>query len=130
MKRSKIGKIIIPAGVDVWPHELESAKVLIRYGHVVEFVKAIDQKGKQTADCMLDGVIWEMKAPRASNLKTVERNLKRGKWQSCRIVFDSRRMKHIPDRAIERELRRCFAEIIEIKIIKFINRHGRVIDIC
>lgn len=130
MKRSRIGKIIIPVGVDVWPHELESAKVLIRYGHVVEFMKAINQRSKQTADCMLDGIIWEMKAPKASNLKAVERNLKRGKWQSCRIVFDSRRMKHVPDKAIERELRRRFTEINGIKEIKFINRHGQVIDIC
>ena len=124
-----VGKIIIPDGVDVWPHELESAKVLIRYGHIVEFLKAIDQKGKQTADCLIDGSTLEMKAPTASNIKSVERNLKRGKWQSCRIVFDSRRMKYVPDKAIERELRKRFAEIKEIEKIKFINRHGQVIDI-
>lgn len=125
----KTGKLIIPDGVDVWPHELESAKVLIRYGFVVEFLKTIDQKGKQTADCLMNGKAWEMKAPRASNLKAVERNLKRGKWQSCRIIFDSRRMKYVPDKAIERELRRCLMKINEIKEIKFINRHSQVIDI-
>lgn len=124
-----MGKIIIPDGVSVWPHELESAKVLIRYGHIVEFLKAINRKGEQTADCLVDGIAWEMKAPKASSLKAVERNLKRGKWQSCRIVFDSRRMKYVPDKAIERELRKRFAEIKEIKKIKFINRHGQVIDI-
>lgn len=70
-----------------------------------------------------------MKAPKASSLKTVERNLKRGKWQSCRIVFDSRRMKNVPDKTIERELRKRFAEIKEIEKIKFINRHGQMIDI-
>lgn len=69
----KTGKIIIPDGVNVWPHELESAKVLIRYGHMVEFLKTIDQKGKQTADCLIDGITWGMKAPKASSLKTVER---------------------------------------------------------
>ena len=124
-----VGKIIIPDGVDVWPHELESAKVLIRYGHIVEFLKAIDQKGKQTADCLIDGSTLEMKAPKASNIKSVERNLKRGKWQSCRIVFDSRRMKYVPDKVIERELRKRFAEIKEIEKIKFINRRSQVIDI-
>lgn len=126
---TKTGKIIIPDGVDIWPHELETAKVLIRYGHTVEFIKAADQKGKQTADCLIDGVSWEMKAPRASSLKTVERNLKRGKWQSCCIVFDSRRMKYVPDKAIERELRKRFAEIKEIKQIKFINRHAQIVEL-
>lgn len=125
----KTGKIIIPDGVDVWPHELESAKALIRCGHTVEFIKAIDQKGRQTADCLVDGITWEMKAPRASSLKAVERNLKRGKWQSCRIVFDSHRMKYVPDKAIERELRKRFVEIKGIERIKFINRHGQVVDI-
>lgn len=121
--------MIIPDSADIWPHELESAKALIRYGHTVEFIKATDQKGKQTADCLIDGIAWEMKAPKASSLKTVERNLKRGRWQSCRIIFDSRRMKYVPDKAIERELRKRFNEISDIKEIKFINRHGRVIDI-
>ncbi len=125
----KNGKIIIPDGVDVWPHELESAKVLIRYGHTVEFLKAVDQKGKQTADCLIDGDAWEMKAPKAGSTKAVERNLKRGKWQSCRIIFDSRRMKYVPDKVIERELRKRFAEIKEIEKIKFINRRSQVIDI-
>ena len=123
------GRIIIPDGVDVWPHELESAKALIRYGYTVEFLKAVDQKGKQTADCLIDGITWEMKAPKASSIKAAERNLKRGKWQSCRIVFDSRRMKYVPDKAIERELRKRFAEIKEIEKIKFINRRSQVIDI-
>lgn len=52
----KTGKIIIPDGVNVWPHELESTKVLIEYGYAIEFIKAIDQKGKQTADCLIDGI--------------------------------------------------------------------------
>lgn len=125
----KTGKIIIPYGVDVWPHELESAKVLIQYGCIVEFLKAADRKGKQTADCLIDGVTWEMKAPKASNLKAVERNLKRAKWQSCRIVFDSRRMKYVPDKVVERELRKHFSEMKGISKIKFINRRGQVIDI-
>lgn len=125
----KRGKIIIPEGVQVWPHELETAKVLACHGHTVEFLRAVDRKGKYSADCLIDDDIWEMKAPRASNLKAVERNLKRGRWQSCLIVFDSRRMKGVPDKAIEQELRRRFVEIKEIKRIKFINRHSQVVDI-
>jgi len=38
-------------------------------------------------------------------------------------------MKYVPDKAIERELRKRFAEIKEIKQIKFINRHAQVVDI-
>jgi len=38
-KEDMIGKIIIPAGVNVWPHEIETAKVLANHGYVVEFRK-------------------------------------------------------------------------------------------
>lgn len=130
MIKQKKAQIIIPDGVDVWPHELESAKAaLIHYGHTIEFLKAINQQGRQTADCKIDGKTWEMKAPKASSLKAVERNLKRAKWQSSRVVLDSRRMKYVPDKAIERELRKWFAEMKEINWIKFINRRAEVIDI-
>ena len=51
-----------------------------------------------------------MKAPTADNLKAVKRNLKRERWQSERIIFDCRRVKRVPDTAIEREVRkRAFA---------------------
>lgn len=123
------GKIVIPEGANVWPHEMESARVLARQGYVVEFLRAIDQKGRQTADCLLDGELWEMKAPTASNIKAVERNLKRGKWQSGCIVFDSRRMKKVPDKVIEHELRRHRQGMKGIERVKFINRHGEVLDI-
>lgn len=102
----KIGKYIVPDGANVWPHEVLTAKALIRYGHVVEFIVESKRKGESIPDVLIDGEKWEMKAPRGATLKSVERNLKRGRWQSDKIVFDSRRMKKVPDEAIERELRR------------------------
>ena len=50
-----------------------------------------------------------MKAPKASNMKVVEKNLRKATDQSPYVIFDSRRMKGIPDHAIERELRVCAA---------------------
>lgn len=125
----KVGKVIIPRGCHPWPHELETAETLAANGHVVKFLKAADKACVQTADCDIDNTIWEMKAPRSSSLKAVERNLKRGKWQSSRIVFDARRMKKVPDQAIKRELVKHFYQIKGIKVIKFINHHNKIIDI-
>ena len=59
----------------------------------------------------------------------VERNLKRARWQSGNIVFDSRRMKGIPDAAIERELRKWSSELSGVSHVLFVNRHGVVIDV-
>ncbi|MCL2451670.1 hypothetical protein FWD20_02235 [Candidatus Saccharibacteria bacterium] len=128
-KLSKQGKIIIPDGVNIWPHEHKTAKSLIKYGHIVEFIRKSNRLRETSADCYIDGIKWEMKAPTADHLRTIKRNLKEGRWQSDRIVFDSRRMKRVPDKAIARELSKQLSEIAEIKRIKFVNRHGEVVDI-
>jgi len=70
-----------------------------------------------------------MKAPKGSRLATIAKNLRRGSHQPDKIIFDSRRMKNIPDRIIEQELSRQLRYIAKITKIKFVNRHGAVIDI-
>ena len=123
------GKIIIPAGVNVWPHELETAKALINYGHIVEFKKKIEGYKVHSADAFVDGELWEFKAPNGSKLSTVEKNLRRGKNQSDCIVFDSVKMKRVPDVAIKRELLAKASYITGIRKVIFVNRRRECIDI-
>lgn len=61
MAREK-GKIIIAPGINVWPHELKTAEALAEAGHVVEFVRRREEKRAKSADALIDGVLWEMKA--------------------------------------------------------------------
>lgn len=124
------GKIIIAPGLNIWPHERTTAESLAEAGYIVEFVKKSEIDYEKSADVFLDGVLWEFKAPRASNTKAIERNLRRGLEQSPCIAFDRRRMKGIPDSAVERELRICAeTRIKKLHHVIFINRHGDVIDI-
>lgn len=124
------GKIIIESGLHVWDHELRTAEALTNEGYTVEFVRKSDVDHVKTADTLINGIPWEFKSPRASNMKAVERNLRRGIEQSPYIVFDSRRMKGIPDKAIERELRTCaVSRIRKLQHLLFVNRKGEVIDI-
>ena len=95
----------------------------------MEFIRRSEEQRVTSADVVIDGLVWEMKAPTADNLKTIERNLKRGRWQSENIVFDSRRMKKVPDAAIEREVRKQAFAVLRIKRLYYINKHGQVIDI-
>jgi hypothetical protein len=129
MNARKRGKVIVPADAEVWPHEYQTARALSAAGYEVEFMPTSKRSGQRTADCYIDNEKWEMKSPRSSSIKAVERNLKRGRWQSDKIVFDSRRMKRLLDRVIEREIRKRLPEIDNLKIVKFVNRHGKVIDI-
>jgi hypothetical protein len=128
MGKSK-GKIIIPSDANVWPHELKTAQALASLGHTVEFIRKSNRDRERSADAYIDSVKWELKAPTGSALKVVERNLKKARWQSENVVFDSRRMKKVPDAAIARELSKWLHEFKELKRIKFVNRHGIVTDI-
>ncbi len=125
----RIGKVIKVAGLNVWPHEQVMADQLAKAGYVVEFIPTSNAKYQSTPDVLLDGEKWEMKSPRASSLKAIERNLKLGSWQSSKIVFTARRMKGIPDKAVQRELAKKVAELPRITAVKFITRHGEIIDV-
>lgn len=126
---NKIGKVIKVAGLNVWPHEQYMADQLANAGYTVEFIKPSDTKYESTPDVLIDGEEWEMKSPRASSLKAVRRNLKLAGWQSNKIVFTAKRMKGIPDKAVERELATQLVELPKIVAVRFITRHGKIIDI-
>lgn len=70
-----------------------------------------------------------MKAPRGATLDVVDRNLRRAAKKSQNVIFDSRRIKNIPDTAIERELTMRLNTIAKIDKIIFITRHAKIIDI-
>lgn len=124
------GKIIIGPGINVWPHELKTAEALAAAGYTVEFIRRSEAQRATSADVIIDGVVWEMKAPKGSTMKVVEKNLRKATDQSNCVIFDSRRMKGIPDHAIERELRVCASGRVKaLRQLLFVNRQAQVIDI-
>lgn len=129
MKKRKIGKITKAGDVRPWPHEEATARSLALYGYDVEFIRKSNRDREHSADAYVNGVKWEFKAPNSKNLSAIERNLRRAKEQSNRIVFDSRRMKSIPDEAIMREIVSKAPLISDIYRVIYINKHGKCIDI-
>ncbi len=124
------GKIIIPSGVNIWPHELATAKALATAGYVVEFAERREGQYEKSADLIIAGESWEMKAPNGASMKAIEKNLRKACSQSPNVIFDSGRLKSIPDSAIERKLRACASgRIKQLKRLLFVNRHHIVIDI-
>lgn len=95
----------------------------------MEFIPRSNNRYDKSADAFIDGLIWEMKALKSSKLHMVEQNLRRALKQSSNAIFDSRRMKGLPDHAIERELRKWGKELKSLKRLLFVNRHAQVIDI-
>ena len=127
--KKPIGRIKIPGDVDVWPHEYRTAVALSRAGFNVTFIKKSDEDREKTPDLLIDGQLWEMKAPKASNARAIDRNLRRALRQSRRIIIDSRRMKDLPDATVERELRKHARDMRSIERLVFVNHRGEVIDI-
>lgn len=124
------GKIVIQPGANVWEHEMATAKALAAAGYDVTFIKASTISHEKSPDVMINGEEWEIKAPEGSLMKRVEKNIRRALAQSCNVIFDCRRMKGLPDTAIERELRVCAnGRVKRLKHLLFINRKGAVIDI-
>ena len=123
------GRIIIPANTNVWPHELKTAQALVNHRHTVEFKKKTEGYKIHSADAFVDGKLWEFKAPKSDKLDAIERNLRRAKDQCPRIVFDSIRMKKVPDHAVRREILAKAPYISGIQAVKFINRRRECIDI-
>jgi len=129
MRKRQVGKIIIPDGANVWPHEFKTARTLSNAGYTVEFLAVSRQHKVCTADILMNGLEWEIKAPNGGRLSSVEKNLRRGSKQSGNIIFDARRMKNIPDKAIAAELSKQLQHISKVRQIIFINRHGEIVDI-
>jgi len=77
----------------------------------------------------MDNKKWEIKSPKASSPSSIERNIKRAYQQSTNIVFDSQRMKHLPDKNIQRELCRLCRLNKQVSNLIFVNRKREVIDI-
>lgn len=123
------GKIIISPDVNVWPHEMKTAEALARAGFTLEFIRRSEEQRATSADVIIDGLVWEMKAPKSDKLRRVQRSLRNALHQSQNVIFDSRRMKGIPDAPIERELRKYAAELRKLKHLMFVNRKGEVLVI-
>lgn len=111
----KRGEIIIPAGIDIWPHELETAKALAHAGRTVEFQVPVKGSRIKTPDISMSGALWEIKCPSSKSLDAIERNIRRACKQSKNVVLDTRRMKGPRRVAIEKEARRCLTRVAEVR---------------
>ena len=67
-------RTIIAPDLNVWPHEYETAKVLAMAGMTVEFIRHSEEYRTTSADVIIHGKEWKIKAPKAINPKAIERN--------------------------------------------------------
>lgn len=127
--KKRQGKIIAPSNLNIQEHEMDTARAVADAGYDVEFAHRTWGNRVTSPDVVINGVVWEMKSPQASDKKAIERNLRKACKQSTSIIFDSQRMKGASDAEIEIRLRAIRAHIKGIRRLWFINRDREIIDI-
>lgn len=123
------GKIIIAPDLNVWPREYETAKALAKPGLTVEFIRHSEEYRATSADVIIDGECWEIKAPISDKASAIGKNIRKALHQSRFVIFDSHRMKQVPDSVIERELRKSAGILRSMRHLLFVGRRRSVIDI-
>lgn len=123
------GKIIMPANVDIWPHELLTAWALSAAGHTVEFLPRIQGHKIKTPDILLNGSPWEIKCPQTDQIAAIERNIRRACKQSNRVVLDSRRMRKLKGNTIIKECQSCIQRIKSLQKLLLIIHPDTVLTI-
>lgn len=72
VRSKEAGTITIPAGVFPEKHELITANFFTHLGKDVKFLSPVNKKGARTPDIKVDGLLWEIKAPKAAGSRTLE----------------------------------------------------------
>lgn len=128
VKKSKSGKIIIPAGMRPRPrqHEIDVAEVLAEHFKIdIEFVPATE---RNTPDFLIDGMLWELKSPQGKGRNNIQRQLKYALKQSQNIIISAHRSKlHI--NKIKGELTIQFKKTRSLKRLLLIDKAGKVVEI-
>ena len=106
-----------------------TARAIADAGYDVEFSRRTWGERVTSPDVVINGVMWEMKSPLASDRKAIERNLRKACKQSSSVIFDSQRMKGASDAEVERELRNLRRRIKGIRRLWFVTRNRVLVDI-
>ncbi|MDR1941167.1 MAG: hypothetical protein LBQ47_02465 [Endomicrobium sp.] len=122
------GKTIIPYDVSPEPHELETAKFFNKLGKDVTFIAPIYEKGAKTPDIKMDGLFWEIKAPKNKGKHTIEHAFRKALKQSKNIIFDLRRTKMPNDKCVS-QITKQFALIRNVNRLLIITKDKRLIDL-
>ena len=125
----RIGNVVVPNGTNVWPHELATAKAPAMACHDVEFLPRIDGKEVKSADVLMDGVVWEMKSPTSTSVKSLQKVLRRAGRQSHNVIVDTARMRGVSDRAARREPARLLPLVASVRRLRLVTKARDAFDV-
>ena len=79
---------IIPNGVKPEPHEMDTFLLFANLGKTVELIPTSHTPKDKRADCIIDGVEWEVKSPTINKKRALERVFYAANSQSANLIID------------------------------------------
>ena len=119
---------IIPNGVVLKEHEMLTVVLLTSHGYDVELIPKSNQEGIHTPDIVLEGLMWEIKAPKGEGKSLMKNTIQKACKQSCNVIIDLRRVKRYQEKCIN-ELKREINHSKTLKKLKIITKSGEIIDL-
>lgn len=114
-------------GVKLEPHEEETAKFLTLYGFTVDVIKPVNTPKVHNPDFLINGAIWEVKAPISSNKKTIKKRIHEASEQATHIIIDLRRLKKNSDE-VEKSIIIRFNNNSNLRRMILIKKSGAVFE--
>ena len=122
-------KVIIKTSLEDAPKEHELSAAMILGDHFKSDVIFLRPGEKKTPDVEIGDTKWEIKSPKGNSKKTIDNNLRTARKQSQNIVIDLRRAK-LHQKKAEAHIRHYLASgPHNIKRLKIITKHRKIIDI-
>lgn len=108
---------------------MDTARSLVTAEYTLEFIARSEEERLTSADRLIAGEFWGMKAPKSDKASAIDKNVRKALHQARCVILDSRRMKRISNKQVEHELKKCAESLPGLKHLLFANRYGEVLDI-
>jgi hypothetical protein len=115
-------------GVVLQEHELKTVVFLNLKGFNVELIKPSRKRGVRTPDLKMNGIKWEMKAPKGKGEYEIQQIFKRALRQAPNVIFDLRRSKLHQAKAVA-QIERNFKLDRRAKRVIIITKSRKVLDL-
>jgi hypothetical protein len=116
-------------GVILEKHELRTVVFLSeKCGYNIELLPPSQRKDDKTPDMIMNGLKWEMKAPKSAGKYNIEHAIEEASKQSPNIIIDLRRSKMVQEKSLPK-IKREAKMRKSIKRLVVITKGRKVLDI-
>lgn len=127
MSEAKRKGVITPNGVVLQAHELATVVFFTELGYDIELIPKSNTEGVHKPDILMNGLEWEIKAPKGAGKWLIPNTMKKAQQQSENIIVDLRRIQLPNDKCIV-AIKREFDNSRRIRRVKIITKNRQLLE--